>query len=117
MHRENTTDVVQRWLAAVVDGPVEDLDVLFMGDASEHKARAAAVRAALDGIKGEVDDLVVEGDRVAWRWTLTGWHTGELAGVAPSGSEVAIRGVNFQTIDGDVVVEHWTTVDLSDLQR
>ena len=116
MDRENAAEVVQRWLRAVVKGPVDDLDELFLGDASEHKARASAVRAALDGIEGEVDDLVVEGDRVAWRWTVTGWHTGELAGIAPSGSQVAIRGVNFQRIDGAVVVEHWTSIDLSELR-
>jgi predicted ester cyclase len=116
MDRDIAADLVYRWLRAVVEGPVGDLDELFMGDASEHKARALAVRAALDGIEGNVEDMVVEGDRVAWRWTVTGRHTGELAGLPPSGAQVAVRGVNFQRIRDGVVIEHWTAIDLSDLR-
>jgi predicted ester cyclase len=76
------------------------------------KARAGAVRTAFADIEIRVDDLVVEGDAIAWRWTLTGTHVGTFAGVAATGRRVSLRGVNFQRIEGDRVAEHWTLVDV-----
>jgi predicted ester cyclase len=59
----------------------------------------------------KVDDLVVEGDSIAWRWTLTGKHVGPFAGLAATGKTAALRGVNFQRIANGRVAEHWTLVD------
>src|SRR5450432_172937 len=47
------------------------------------KARAAAVRAAFAEIEIRVEDSLVDGDAIAWRWALTGTHVGTFAGVAP----------------------------------
>ena len=64
-----------------------------------------------------VDDLVVEGDRLAWRWTFEGTHTGPFAGVAPTHKQVVLRGVNLQTLKEGKVVEHWTLADLASALR
>ena len=76
------------------------------------KARAAAVRAAFADIDIAVDDLLLDGDAIAWRWTLTGTHVGAFAGIAPSGRRIPLRGVNFQRLQQGRVVEHWTLVDV-----
>ena len=83
-----------------------------MSGVESFKARAGAVRAAFADIEIMIDDLVVEGDSIAWRWALTGTHVGTFAGLAPTGRRASLRGVNFQRLKGDRVVEHWTLVDV-----
>lgn len=67
-------------------------------DAAPFDARAAAVRARLGAVVVTVDELVCEGERIAWRWTLR-------AGA------VSIRGVNFQRVVEGRLLEHWTLTD------
>jgi len=81
------------------------------------RARAKAVQAALGERTITVDGLVIEGDRIAWRWTLQGRHTGPFMEVAPTGKRVTLRGVNFQRLEGGKVAEHWTLADLAGLAR
>jgi predicted ester cyclase len=57
-------------------------------------------------------DLLIDGDRIAWRWALTGTHVGPFAGIGPTGRPVTLYGVNFQRLKDDRVIEHWTLVDI-----
>jgi predicted ester cyclase len=58
-----------------------------------------------------VDEQIAEGDRVATRWTGRGTHTGEIAGIAPTGKDVTVSGLTISRLEGDKVVEEWTTWD------
>ena len=116
---------VRRWTnEAIAEGRLEAFDELLAEEVIDRsgpvpsrgrevfKARSAAVRAAFADIEIRVDDLVVEGDAIAWRWALTGTHVGPFAGVGPTGRRITLRGVNFQRLRGDQVIEHWTLVDV-----
>ncbi len=83
-----------------------------MSGVESFKARTGAVRAAFADIEIMIDDLIVEGHAIAWRWTLNGTHVGPFAGVEPTGRRVTLRGVNFQRLKDDRVIEHWTMVDV-----
>jgi predicted ester cyclase len=56
-----------------------------------------------------VDDQILEGDSVATRWTGRGTHTGEIAGIAPTGKQVTISGLTISRLEGGMVIEDWTT--------
>ena len=58
-----------------------------------------------------VDDQIVDGDKVATRWTGRGTQTGEFAGIAPTGKEVTISGLTISRLEGRMVVEEWATWD------
>lgn len=58
-----------------------------------------------------VDDQIVDGDKVATRWTGRGTHTGEVAGIAPTGKEVTVSGLTISRLEGGMVVEEWVTWD------
>ena len=58
-----------------------------------------------------VDEQIAEGDKVATRWTGRGTHTGELAGIAPTGKDVTVSGLTISRFEGGKVVEEWTTWD------
>jgi steroid delta-isomerase-like uncharacterized protein len=125
MDRSDIENLVQRWTQeAIAQGRLEAFDELLAEDVVDRsaaapvhgvesfKARTGAVRAAFAEIELRVDDLVVDGDAIAWRWTLTGTHVGTFAGVAPTGRRATLRGANFQRLAGNRVVEHWTLVDV-----
>ena len=85
----------------------------------------------LEGIKGEVkrhrtsfpdwhervDDIVAEGDRVVIRFTSTGTHQGEFAGIAPTGRKVSIQEVAIFRVVGGKIVEQWGMPDIHGLME
>jgi predicted ester cyclase len=64
-----------------------------------------------------IDDVVTEGDRVAFRGTLRGTHCGEFLGVPATGRTVAVAIMDIIRVEGGLIVEHWGGPDLYDLAR
>jgi steroid delta-isomerase-like uncharacterized protein len=94
-------------------GNLDAADALMTHDAIIHepvtgsredlKAVAIAIRAAFPDWHATVEELLVDGDRVAERWTGHGTHRGEFQGIAPTGKRVAVPGVVFYRIaDGKI---------------
>jgi predicted ester cyclase len=57
------------------------------------------------------DDLIEEGDKVAFRWTFRATHMGEYLGVAATGLPTDITGTTTLRIAQGKVAEHWTHFD------
>ena len=55
--------------------------------------------------------VLVEGDLVALRTIITGTHTGDYAGVAPTGSPIQTSASHIFRVRDDQLVEHWPVVD------
>ena len=74
---------------------------------------------AIEGYHRTVDDLVVQGDSGAFRFTITGTHTGDLPGYPATGNAVEITGAMFfQVSDGQMthateILNHDSTRNLS----
>ena len=122
--------LAERWATeAVAAGRVEVFDELVSADAVDHsgpkpvsgvdgfKLRTGAVHASFTEIAVTVEDVLVDEDRIAWRWRLTGTHSGPFAGVAPTGKHVAMSGMNIQRVENGRVVEHWSNSDQLGLLR
>lgn len=58
-----------------------------------------------------IDDVIVEGDKVAARWTVTGTHTGEREGIRPAKKKVKMWAITIYRIVGGKVVEEWSRYD------
>ena len=81
------------------------------------KRQVAATRAAFPDWNERVDDILVEGDRVAIRFTSTGTQSGEFEGMAPTGRKVSIReAAFFKLVDGKIV-EQWGFADSQALMQ
>jgi predicted ester cyclase len=124
MNRSQCETLVKRWAhEGVAKGHVEVFDDLVAADALDHsgpaavrgiegfKSRTRGVHAAFTEIEVVVEDLLVDGDKIAWRWRLTGTHHGPFLGVSPTGKRVTMNGFNVQRLAGGVVVEHWSLAD------
>jgi steroid delta-isomerase-like uncharacterized protein len=75
------------------------------------RARAAALLAAFPDFRLERLVLVIDGERHADRWVMTGTHRGELFGLPPTGRTVRLEGATFTRLGTDgLVVEdvHFT---------
>jgi predicted ester cyclase len=83
----------------------------FIGD------KLAVLRAAFPDLVLTVEDELVEGDRIAWRWTLRATNTGSFAGMAPTGKPVAFQGLNIERLADGRITEHWSIHDSLDLLR
>lgn len=71
--------------------------------------------AAIPDAHLEIDDLLVDGDTVATRWTLTGTHQGDLMGISPTGNDIHVSGMTLDSIEEGNLVESWVLLSLFSL--
>lgn len=88
---------------AVSDAYVLD-DELSIDDLKEV---IRSTRRGLPDLKVTIDDVVSEGDKVAWRWTMRGTHQGDLEGHAPTGRQVTFSGITIVHLANGKVVADW----------
>ena len=58
-----------------------------------------------------IEDMVAEGDKVAYRVTGRGTHRGEFMGIASTGNKIVITFADFVKITAGKWVEFWCTYD------
>ena len=58
-----------------------------------------------------IDQLLAEDDLVAARFTMRAVHQGELMGIAPTGKEVTVTGMDIVRFKDGKGVEHWANQD------
>ena len=81
------------------------------------KEYVSAYRSAFSDLHVEIEDQLAEGDLVATRWTGTGTHDGELAGIPPTGNRVTLPGMEIVRISGGKLVEGWEGYDSMTMMR
>lgn len=65
------------------------------------------MRGGFPDIQWTLEDMVVEGDKVAARFTMRGTHQGNFMGVPPTGKKIEVPAMNFYRLsNGQVVEEH-----------
>ncbi len=52
-------------------------------------------RAAFPDLRFTIEDQLVEGDKIATRWTARGTHRGALQGIPPTGKAVNVTGITI----------------------
>jgi steroid delta-isomerase-like uncharacterized protein len=66
-----------------------------------------ALRQGFPDALFEVEDLVAQGDKVAFRLVWNGTHQGELFGIPPSGTRAAVTEMHLLRIADSKIVERW----------
>jgi steroid delta-isomerase-like uncharacterized protein len=110
-------------------GNLELLDELAVDDYDDHvalpgqgygrdglKRRVARIRAAFQP-RQRLHDVIVDADLVAVRWTLSGVHSAEFAGLPPTGKPVEFDGVDMYLMREGRMAAHWNVVNLWDFYR
>lgn len=106
MSAEENKGIVRRWVeeawnsgnVAVANGMYAE-DYILQGLANPVsgvegiKHYVASYRIAFPDLHFTLEDMVAEGDRVAWRFTARGTHQGELMGIPPTGRPATVTGI------------------------
>jgi steroid delta-isomerase-like uncharacterized protein len=58
-----------------------------------------------------IDDMIVEGDKVAVRYRITGTHKGEFMGIPPTNKKVTLWAIEIDRIAAGKFVEGWIRFD------
>ncbi|TET40562.1 MAG: ester cyclase [Dehalococcoidia bacterium] len=126
MSIEENNAIARRWNDEIYDkGSLAAIDELFATNFVWHYAppgvapdregykqeNVTNLRASFADIQCTIEDMVAEEDKVAVRWTWHGTHTGEFWGIAPTGKQVTITGINVLRIVGGKIVEEWGESD------
>ena len=120
---EGTIGLAQRW-TAVFEGHADAADEIIADNCVFHdfppgtpngpdgvRQAAEALRTAFPDVHPVDEQFLAEGDRVMAHYVLRGTHRGPFMGVAPTGKEVRITGINVFRVVGGKVAEHWTIMD------
>ncbi len=126
MSTEENKAIARRWNDEIYDkGSLVAIDELFATNFVWHYA-PPGVAPDREGYKQEnvtnlgasfadvhctIEDMVAEGDKVAVRWSWRGTHKGEYMGIAPTGKQVTITGIEILHIVGGKIVEEWSESD------
>lgn len=70
-----------------------------------------AFRCAYPDLKITIEDSISEGDKIALRCRVTGTHTGDGLGLAPTDQPVEFTGLAIARIKDGKIVEAWNEFD------
>ena len=115
----------RNWIDGLNRGDVSPADETFAPNCIIHMAGApdpnltvtafkelvSGLLTAFPDFQVTVEDQMVSGDKVAFRWLAKGTHTGPLGDAPPTGKQVQFDGLIFDHVVGDQVVERWEQWD------
>jgi steroid delta-isomerase-like uncharacterized protein len=78
-------------------------------------AQIALFRAAMPDYQVEHQDVLVDGDRVAVRNTVSGTHQGAFMGLAPTGRRIEMRTMDVHQVRDGRIVTTWHLEDFAGL--
>ena len=124
---EGNKALLQRFVEEIMNQQDLDLtDELFAADYVMHTAMSPVEVRGPEGLKQmlamyaiafpdaqvTIEDTVAEEDQVAFRFTLTGTHNGELMGIPPTGRQVTITGISVHRFADGKFAETWASDDV-----
>ena len=124
MSAEQQKMIIQRWVEeAWNNGNLAIADEVYSADYFLHdptrpihgpealKQFVAAFHTGYPDIHATIEDMIAEGDKVVWRYTVRGTHKGEFMGIAPTSKPVTLTGILISRFADDKVVEDWNNYD------
>ena len=125
MGAEQNKAIVSRWVAGGWNnGDLSLVDEFYTADYTSHspgapdvqgqdafKAFVTMYRTAFPDIHFTLEDLVADGDKVAWRATTRGTHRGELMGIPPTGKPIVASSSIVSRFENGKWAEDWVLID------
>ena len=113
------------WVDGLNRGDVSAADAAFASDCvvhitgvpapfrgvSEWKAFVGGMLNAFPNLHFTMEDQLIQGDRVAFRWHATGTHNGPLGAAPPTGKTIAVDGLIVDRVVDGKVQERWEQFD------
>ncbi len=115
MSAEQNKTIVRRYVEAVNQQDYDTLDAIVAPELlTATKQLVASIYATFAGHRADITNMVAEGDQVWVQLATSGGHTGEFAGIPPTGKQWTNRGVYFfQLRNGKIIVADGLFDDLN----
>ena len=121
------TDYERVWTDGLNRGDVSPANEVFTSDCVVHLTGVAepikgveawkqvvqGLLTAIPDIRFTIEEELVAGDKVAFRWRARGTHNGPLGPVPPTGRAVSIEGLIVDHLVDGKVAERWEQYDQS----
>ena len=131
MSAEASKAIVRRFWGVWEHGTIDLVDEMLGPDYINHspgipnqppgaegvKAVVMMFRRALPDLRVVIEDMIVEGNKVAVRYTLEGTHAGELFGIPPTGRRLRIKSIAVERVADGKIREHWRVTDSLDMMQ
>jgi steroid delta-isomerase-like uncharacterized protein len=118
---EEMKALVERGLPIWNEGNLDLIDELYAPEYVRHNVDIQEDNVGPDGLKeigtavltgfpdyyGTIDEILVAGDKVVYRWTVTGTQTGPYMDQAPTGKPLRVSGVSIVQVAEGKFVEEW----------
>jgi steroid delta-isomerase-like uncharacterized protein len=104
-------------------GDLAAIDELYAADIVRHPAPPGSpagiegvrltigeFRAAVPDLQYTMEELTVDGDLAALRWSMTGTQEGEVLGTPATGEKMAMSGISMVRIVDGKIAELWTAM-------
>jgi steroid delta-isomerase-like uncharacterized protein len=125
MPAQENKEIVRRVIEEVWNkGDLDVFDEVFAPNLVNHDPFNSEVRTAEDyigfistGVAAfpdlhyTVEDVIAEGDKVAFRFVFSGTHKGEMGGIPATGKQVTMTGMTICRCEGGKIVELWANWD------
>jgi steroid delta-isomerase-like uncharacterized protein len=125
MPAEQNKAIVRRWVEGGWNGGNLDLvDEFYADDYTLHdpampvhgregfKQYVTMYRSVFPDLRFALEDVIAEGDTVAWRITACGTHQGALMGIPPTNKPVAISAIIISRFVDSKWTEDWLSIDM-----
>jgi len=127
MSEVDTKSVVRRFLDELVNAanpeagpeilavdhvlhPIDGSEPIVGGP--EFATLIAGIRVSFPDWHNTLEDLVAEGDRVAFRYLEGGTHLGEFDGIPATGRSVLVGGIDIVRVTEGRIAETWVSTDI-----
>ena len=78
---------------------------------SDLKEFVAEYRSAFPNLNVHIDDMIMDGEKVVTRFTMSGTHKGDFDGLAPTNKKVTATGILVSRYENGKLVEDWDQFD------
>ena len=75
------------------------------------------MRSGFPDVQWALDELILDEDKVAARFTMTGTHHGVFFGVPPTGKPIRVKAINIYHFLNAQIIEEYGQPDLLDLMQ
>ena len=124
MSTEQNKSMLKRIFSELNKGNINVIDELFAEDFVDRypapgetptkegfKQFLSGTHKSFPDWRWSLEDILAEGDKVAYRFTMKGTDKGGYIGVPPTGKKVSFAGVGILRFANGKVLERWTIAD------
>ena len=81
------------------------------------KRLAAMVHASFPDLHFTIEDMIAEGDKVVYRYSMRAAHQNDFMGIAATGKQINVTGIHIYRVGDGKLQEEWENWDMLGLMR